>query len=204
MSVTNYIIDWFERLGQLTPWSGLVLGLFFTAAALVAFPRTPLIVAAGASFGLSVVPIILLGSTTGGAVAFLLARHLAAKRFHRWLGRRPKLRAIAFAVDLEGWRIIALLRLGAPIPSSAQNYMLGLTKIGLSTYAGATLVFSIPQIFLLSFLGATGRASLLNSSTLTSSIVSIALALILIALISWRVRLMLRKSLEAQTSSRSQ
>jgi hypothetical protein len=42
MSVTEHIIKRFERLGQLNIWSTLVLGLFFTAAALVVFPRTPL------------------------------------------------------------------------------------------------------------------------------------------------------------------
>jgi uncharacterized membrane protein YdjX (TVP38/TMEM64 family) len=75
--------------------------------------------------------------------------------------------------------------------------MLGLTRIGLPSYALATLIFSVPQVVLFCFLGATGRASLLDSSRAGSSIVSIALALALTGLISWRVRSTLRKSLRS-------
>ena len=193
--ITHDIIDWVERLGQLNAASALTLGLFFTAIGLVVFPRTPFIIAAGATFGLSAAPIILVGGTAGSMLAFFLSRHVASDRFYRWLGRHPRLQAVARAVDLEGWRIIALLRLGVPIPNAATNYMLGLTRIGFPTYVLATLIFSIPQIVLFCFLGATGRASLLDGSALGSSLLSIALAAILIGLISWRVRSMFRNSL---------
>jgi uncharacterized membrane protein YdjX (TVP38/TMEM64 family) len=193
--VTHDIIEWVERLGQLNTLSALALGLFFTAIALVVFPRTPFIIAAGATFGLAAAPVILIGGTAGSMLAFALSRYVASGRFHRWLERHRRLQAVARAVDLEGWKIIALLRLGVPIPNAATNYMLGLTRIGFATYVLATLIFSIPQIVLFCFLGATGRASLLEGSGLGSSLLSIALAAALIALISWRVRLLLRRSL---------
>jgi uncharacterized membrane protein YdjX (TVP38/TMEM64 family) len=193
--VTHDIIEWVERLGQLNTLSALALGLFFTAIALVVFPRTPFIIAAGATFGLAAAPVILIGGTAGSMLAFALSRYVASGRFHRWLERHRRLQAVARAVDLEGWKIIALLRLGVPIPNAATNYMLGLTRIGFATYVLATLIFSIPQIVLFCFLGATGRTSLLEGSGLGSSLLSIALAVALIALISWRVRLLLRRSL---------
>jgi len=192
--ITHHIIDWVERLGQLNTASALALGLFFTAIGLVVLPRTPFIIAAGATFGLSAAPIILIGGTAGSTLAFVLSRHVASDRFYRWLERHQRLQAVARAVDLEGWRIIALLRLGVPIPNAATNYMLGLTRIGFPTYVLATLIFSIPQIVLFCFLGATGRASLLDGSALGSSLLSIALAAMLIGLISWRVKSMLRNS----------
>ena len=65
------------------------------------------------------------------------------------------LRAIARAVDDEGWRIIALMRLGAPLPSAVQNYLFGLTNINIVTYAVATLIFSSPQVILCAFLERT-------------------------------------------------
>ena len=197
MHVTHDIVEWFQRLGELGTWSALALGLFFAAVGLVVLPRTPLIVAAGATFGLAAAPIILIGGTFGSIVAFLLSRSIASSRFQRWLGRHPSLQAVAHAVDLEGWRIVALLRLGVPIPNAATNYMLGLTRITFPTYAVATLIFSIPQISLFCFLGSQGRATLLDGSKVISSLVSIAVAAALIALISWRVRLVLRKSLRS-------
>jgi uncharacterized membrane protein YdjX (TVP38/TMEM64 family) len=198
MPVTQNIIEWVERLGQLNAASVLALGLFFAAIALVVFPRTPFIIAAGATFGFWAAPVILVGGTAGSMLAFFLSRYVASGRFHRWLERHQRLQAVARAVDLEGWKIIALLRLGVPIPNAATNYMLGLTRIGFPTYVLATLIFSIPQIALFCFLGATGRASLLEGSGVGSSALSIALAILLIALISWRVRSMLRSALPSQ------
>ena len=58
--------------------SGAALGLFFVLAALVVFPRTILIIAAGASFGIGAAPIILVAGAAGGALAFLLSRYIAA------------------------------------------------------------------------------------------------------------------------------
>jgi len=194
MHVTHDIVEWLQRLGELGTWSALALGLFFAAVGLVVLPRTPFIVAAGATFGLAAAPIILVGGTLGSVVAFLLSRSIASDRFQQWLGRYPSLQAVAHAVDLEGWKIVALLRLGVPIPHAATNYMLGLTRIGFSSYVVATMIFSIPQIVLFCFVGSAGRATLLDGSRTLSSLVSLVLALSLIALISWRVRLVLRKS----------
>src|SRR5215471_9131489 len=173
MHVTHDIVEWLQRLGELGIWSALALGLFFAAVGLVVLPRTPFIVAAGATFGLAAAPIILVGGTLGSIAAFLLSRSIAAGRFQGWLERHPSLQAVAHAVDLEGWKIVALLRLGVPIPNAATNYMLGLTRIGFSSYVLATMIFSIPQIALFCFLGSAGRATLLDGSNALSSVLSI-------------------------------
>lgn len=203
MHVTHDIVEWLQRLGELGTWSALALGLFFAAVGLVVLPRTPLIVAAGATFGLAAAPVILIGGTFGSIVAFLLSRSIASSRFQRWLERHPSLQAVAHAVDLEGWKIVALLRLGVPIPNAATNYMLGLTRIGFFGYVVATMVFSIPQIVLFCFVGSAGRATLLDGSNALSSLASVVLAVALITLISWRVRLVLRKSVPSQSCSDS-
>jgi uncharacterized membrane protein YdjX (TVP38/TMEM64 family) len=195
MPLTHDTVEWLQRLGQLNGGSAVALGLFFAAIGLIVCPRTPFIVAAGATFGLAAAPIILIGGTAGSTVAFFLSRSIASARFQRWLDRHSTLQAVAQAIDLEGWKIIALLRLGTPIPNAATNYLLGLTRIDFPTYILATLIFSIPQIVLFCFLGSAGRETLLDGSRAMSSLVSIALAIAVIALISWRVRCMLRKSL---------
>ena len=199
MHVTHDIVEWFQRLGELGTWSALALGLFFAAVGLVVLPRTPLIVAAGATFGLAAAPIILVGGTLGSTVAFLLSRSIASGRFQQWLERHPSLQAVAHAVDLEGWKIVALLRLGVPIPNAATNYMLGLTRIDFFGYVVATMIFSIPQTVLFCFICSAGRATLLDGSRALSSLVSIVLAVALITLISWRVRRVLRKSVPTQS-----
>ncbi|MBR0741388.1 VTT domain-containing protein [Bradyrhizobium liaoningense] len=189
--MTDYLIETFQRLGQLSVTSGAALALIFVLAALIAFPRTILIVAAGASFGISAAPIILLAGTVGGTLAFLLARHVASDWFRRKLRKRPQLEAIAEAVDKEGWRIVALVRLGAPVPSALQNYLFGLTRIDSISFALATLIFTAPQVLLFTFLGATGRASLLEDKPIELTLLPILVTLAIIALISWRVQKLL-------------
>ncbi|MGL9620801.1 VTT domain-containing protein [Bradyrhizobium sp. U531] len=190
--MTDYILEAFRGLGHPSVTSGAILALFFVLAALIVFPRTILIVAAGASFGIGAAPIILVAGTAGGTLAFLLARYIASEWFRQKLERRSKLEAIAQAVDKEGWRIVALMRLGAPLPSALQNYLFGLTKIRLVSFILATLVFSAPQVFLFTFLGATGRASLLDDKPIELAILPIILTVAIIALISWRVQKLLR------------
>jgi uncharacterized membrane protein YdjX (TVP38/TMEM64 family) len=199
MHVTHDIVQWLQHLGALGTWSALALGLFFAAVGLVVLPRTPLIVAAGATFGLAAVPIIVVGGTLGSIIAFLLSRSIASHRFQRWLERHPSLQAVAHAVDLEGWKIVALLRLGVPIPNAATNYMLGLTRIGFTSNVIATMIFGLPQTVLFCFVGAAGRATLLDGSNALSSVASIVLAVGLLTLISWRVRFVLRKSVPSQS-----
>ena len=195
-------IEFLQRWGQLSTGSGLALGAFFALAGFIVIPRTPFVVTAGAAFGLWTVPIIILGGMVGSILAFLLSRHIAAGWVRRKLARRPHLEAIAHAVDLEGWRIIALMRLGVPVPGSVQNFLFGLTRIDLPTYAITTLVFASPQVLLFAYLGASGRAALLGDQPAVLTLVSAALTLIAMLLISWRVKLVLQaKGIDAEQLS---
>ena len=196
--MTELILELFQKWGHLSLTSGISLGLFFALAALVVIPRTIFIVAAGASFGIGAAPIILVAGSAGSALAFLLSRYVASDWFRRKLKRRPRLAAIAEAVDKEGWRIVALMRLGAPAPSGLLNYLFGLTQINLVAFVLATLVFSSPQVFLFTFLGATGRAALLEDKPIGLSLVPMLATVAVIALVAWRVRKVLRAALVAR------
>ena len=83
------------------------------------FPRTILILTAAATFGFKVFPFVLLGSVTGSILAFLLARYIAADWVQSRIARYPLLHTVANVIDEEGWRIIALLRLGGADPELA-------------------------------------------------------------------------------------
>ncbi|WP_271577503.1 TVP38/TMEM64 family protein [Bradyrhizobium sp. CCBAU 11361] len=166
--------------------------LIFLAMAFIALPRTPLICAAGAAFGWKVAVVIILSGTVGAILAFLTSRYVAADWFRRKLERKPNFGVVAQAVDEEGWRIVALMRLGVPLPGAVQNYLFGLTKIDISSYSISTLVFTAPQVFLYSFLGATGRASLLDEN-LGISLVTMALIIAIVTLIAWRVKAVLSR-----------
>lgn len=189
--MTDNLVQWLQNWSQLTLWSGAAVALIFFIGSFVLFPRTFLCLGVGAVFGCAVIPIVLLSTTAGGVIAFLLARYLVADLLQRGLDRRPRLRIIADAVDREGWRVVALLRFWSPIPTVVQNYMFGLTRIGLWTFTSATLVFSIPQITLYIFLGASGRAAFVDdtSSTLSRALMGMAVFSVMatVALIARRM-----------------
>jgi uncharacterized membrane protein YdjX (TVP38/TMEM64 family) len=162
--LTQTLVDFLRRWGEMSPSAAAVLALVFVAGGLVPVPRTFLTLAAGVVFGMASVPVIMPAATIGSLIAFLLARYLFADRLWRTLETRPKLLAIMNAVNAEGWRIVALCRLASPIPSTIQNAMFGLTRIGLWPYLWSTFVFTIPQVILYVYLGAVGKAALLGES----------------------------------------
>jgi uncharacterized membrane protein YdjX (TVP38/TMEM64 family) len=160
--VTDILLEWLQSFGALSLFSGLMVATVFAAAAFVFVPRTFLTLGVGGLYGLSVVPVIIVSATVGSALAFLIARYFLADRVQRWIDNHPSMRVIADAVDAEGWRIVALLRFASPTPSSVQNYVFGVTRIGFWSYTLATLVFIIPQTVFYVYLGSVGRSLLLG------------------------------------------
>ena len=140
-----------------------VLAAVFVITGLLPIPRTPLCIAAGAIFGFWSALVIVPSTTIGGAVGFLLARHVLAGRLRR-LAARLSWRVILEAIDSESWRIVALMRFGGPMPTVAQNYLFGLTNIGFMACMATTFFFIIPQICLYTYLGSLGRAALLDQN----------------------------------------
>ena len=143
--ILDTISAWFQNLGSLTPGSAMAVGLVFLAMALIVLPRTPLICAAGAAFGWKVAGIILLSGTIGVILAFLTSRYVASNWFRERLEGSLNFGVIAQAVDEEGWRVIALMRLGVPLPGAVQNYLFGLTRIDISTYSISTFAPRLVQ-----------------------------------------------------------
>jgi len=162
--VTQALVDFLRRWGELNASSSIVLALLFIAGGLVPVPRTFMSLAAGVVFGMAAVPVIMPSTTLGSLIAFLLARYLFAARLWGWVERKPKALAIMNAVNAEGWRIVGLCRLASPIPSTIQNAIFGLTRIELWPYLWATFLFTIPQTLLYVYLGAVGKAALLGES----------------------------------------
>jgi uncharacterized membrane protein YdjX (TVP38/TMEM64 family) len=175
-------MQWLHEINILSVNSSMMLSLVFFFASFVLIPRTFLCIGAGASFGLFAILIILPSTALGGMLAFLLARYFFSERVQRFIDNRPGLRKVAVAVDEEGWRVVALLRLASPLPNAAQNYMFGLTRIGFLPYAITTFVFSVPQVVLYVYLGSTGRAVLFDGDLSTLNRLMLGAGLICIVI----------------------
>lgn len=166
--MTDAVIEILKTWGELNLFGVLVLGTIFFVCAFVPIPRSALCLASGAIFGLHAISIIVPSTTLGAVIAFLSARYLFAEEIRRMVDRRPKLRIFFDAVDHESWRVVGLMRLGGPFPSFFQNFIFGITRIDLWSFAAATFIFTIPQTSLYVYLGAFGK-ELLQEHTLSLS-----------------------------------
>lgn len=172
------------------------LAVLFAVGAMTFVPRPIMCAFSGWVFGFSSLPAILVGSTVGSVAALLVARYLFRDRFQRLLKDRPRLQAPLRAIDAEGWRLVALLRLHSPLPGSLVSYFCGLTRIGVGSYASATLVGIAPQVVLYVYLGVVGdallRSGLDPQLQLAFLVLGLALMAVAVALIVRRTRLILK------------
>jgi uncharacterized membrane protein YdjX (TVP38/TMEM64 family) len=139
-------------------WGPVGLLAAFVIGALVLAPRWFLCFVAGLSFGQAGLALALPGATLGAALAFWIGRRVARPIVARFVDRRPKLRAIALAVQQEGWKAVLLFRLGPVIPSSLQSYLFGAADVSFWPYLGATLAGILPGVTVQVAAGALGRA----------------------------------------------
>jgi uncharacterized membrane protein YdjX (TVP38/TMEM64 family) len=170
-------MNWLGARSELDSAAAAALGFAFIVGAFLPFPRTVLLIAAGVVLGAPALIVIVPCATLGSLLSFMLARHLFRDWFLTRASRYPHFRSISSAVDAEGWRVVALMRLGIPIPSSLQNYLFAMTGIGLVPFVGNTFLFSIPQAALFVHLGSAGRDSLVAGHNSTLDQISLALGI---------------------------
>src|SRR3954453_15179435 len=130
------------------------------ASGLVILPRSVLSVVGGLTFGFWALPAIVIGSTLGASLAFMVARHLMRERLGGVGAGCAALRAYVDRISAEGWKVVILLRLGSPFPGTPLSYLAGLTGLRLRVFACATLIGIAPPVALYVSLGAAGGAAL--------------------------------------------
>jgi uncharacterized membrane protein YdjX (TVP38/TMEM64 family) len=156
--MTRALEGWFRGLGI---WGPVVFGLIYVVAVVLLVPGVPLTWAAGFIFGLVTGTVVAsLASTTGAALAFLIARYLARDRVAEMVKRYPRFDAIDKAISEGGWKFVALLRLSPAVPFNLQNYMYGLTGIRFWTCVLTSWLAMLPGTFLYVYLGYLSRAGL--------------------------------------------
>jgi uncharacterized membrane protein YdjX (TVP38/TMEM64 family) len=173
------LIDLIGGLGAPSVWGFVCLTALFVLGALIFVPRTLMCVAAGIVFGLWAIPFSLIGSTIGAALGFVLVRYFFRAPFERAALARPKWRAVLQAVDEEGWRIVGLLRLGAPLPATVQNSLFALTRIRFWPYVIATAIGNLPQTILFVYLGSAAKMTLSGQSNVGKIVMMLAGAAIM-------------------------
>lgn len=141
-------------------WGMLVFGAVYVLATVLLIPGSAITLASGLIFGLLWGTVVAsIASTTGAALAFLVARYGARDKVAAMAKRRPRFGAVDRAVSKGGWKIVGLLRLSPAVPFNLQNYLYGLTGIRFWPYVLTSWIAMLPGTFMYVYLGYLARAS---------------------------------------------
>lgn len=124
--------DW---IGSLGPWAPTVFVALFVAASVLALPGIALTVIAGIIFG-SVLGVILviIGSTLGAALAFLVSRYFMRDAVERLMKANDKFDRLNALIQEHGPMVIIFVRILPIFPYNVVNYGFGLSRIPFRTY----------------------------------------------------------------------
>mmetsp|Transcript_15819 Transcript_15819/g.36629 ORF Transcript_15819/g.36629 Transcript_15819/m.36629 type:complete len:400 (+) Transcript_15819:78-1277(+) len=208
---------------QYNPGWGLGAILIVIAAAVVSLVPlgTPLTVGCGYIYrgvygwklGLFVsTAVSMAGSSLGAVTCFLLGRYLMRDTVKGWVRNNPMFDAIDVAVSEQGVKIMAMLYLTPVLPLGLVSYMCGTTAMDLHSFVVAKIA-SLPIYLMYTFMGASAHSFMKGNEgrniSLTDEankleenrflIVSgLVLSVIMITLITRKIRKELMKILEHQ------
>lgn len=144
-------IDWVRGYGA---WGGILYGVVYALLTVLLIPGSLLTLAAGFLYGpwwglLLISPASVLGAT----LAFVCGRYLMRDWVQGKIADFPKFSAVDRAMEGQGFRIVALLRLSPIFPFTWLNYALGVTGVSLGSYVLGSFLGMIPGTLLYLYIG---------------------------------------------------
>ena len=159
LSVDNLdtLRDWINGFGAIAP----IVFIVVYAVAVVAFlPATPLTLLGGLVFGAVWGTLwTWIGATLGATLAFLVGRYAARDLVRTWKENNEQIKRLDEGVEKHGWRMLLITRLVPVFPFTLQNYVYGLTKIGLGTYVLVSGTCIVPGVIVYTFAGGSLAAA---------------------------------------------
>ena len=136
------LLTWFSAQGA---WAALLFILFMALVVVLLLPGVLFTTGAGFVFGVLAGSVyVVLGTTLGAILAFLIARHLFGERATLYVRSHARIKLVSHELTPHGWKIVLLSRLVPFFPSKLANYFFGLTDFSLRGYSAASLIGFIP------------------------------------------------------------
>jgi uncharacterized membrane protein YdjX (TVP38/TMEM64 family) len=170
MAFGMWLLPWDDWVPLMRDWVGShgVWGIATFVAAYVVvvilpLPAAAMSIAGGLAFGWWGYPLSLLGSVLGAVPPYLIGRHWLREPLMARIDG-PRVRAADRAIGSNGFVFVALLRLTPLLPFTAQNWLLGLTRVGLGPYLLATLLGLAPGTLAMVWIGEMGGMASLGAT----------------------------------------
>jgi uncharacterized membrane protein YdjX (TVP38/TMEM64 family) len=124
----------------------IAFALVYVAGSLVpGGPAALMTLTAGAVFGfLAGTLVVSAASTAGASLAFLLARTILRGKAPRMAASSPAFAGLNRAIERQGGRIVALVRLSPIFPFTVVNYLFGLTPVRPGAYVVGSWLAMLP------------------------------------------------------------
>jgi len=158
-NVQSGTVEALEWLSKLPTWgSSLLMAGMYCMALLLFCPGTPFNLAAGFLFGMGLGCCVSLGGCIlGSCLAFLLGRTIARDWVKDKMEKRPKFKAVDWAIQKNGLYIVFLTRLSPLFPFPLLNYAFGITKVRVWQYVAGTFAGVLPATVGYTYLGTLMR-----------------------------------------------
>ncbi|MBW0147086.1 TVP38/TMEM64 family protein [Marinobacter arenosus] len=136
------LLRWFDSQGI---WAAaMFIGLMALAMVLV-LPGVLLTTGAGFVFGVvEGTAYVVVGTTLGSAIAFLIARHFLGEHAHVYIRSKARLSVVSREMAPHGWKIVLLTRLIPFFPGKLSNFLFGLTNFSFGGFVAGTFFGVIP------------------------------------------------------------
>lgn len=144
------LLRWVDTKGA---WAALLFIVIMATVVVLLLPGVLLTTGAGLVFGVVEGSIyVVVGTTLGSTIAFLIARYLFGPRARSFVLSRAKLRLLNDELTPQGGKIVLLTRLIPFFPSKISNYFFGLTSFSLRGFVIGSLLgfvpFSVHNVYL--------------------------------------------------------
>lgn len=142
---TDYVLSLLRWLDAQGAWASLLFILLMTVVVVLVLPGVLFTTGAGFVFGVVDGSLyVVMGTTLGATLAFLIARYLFGQRARQFIMARSRLHLVSDELTPNGWKIVLLTRLIPFFPSKISNYFFGLTPFSLRGYIGGSFLGFIP------------------------------------------------------------
>ena len=131
VSVVSFL-EWLEGLGVWAPFLFILIDMLVVVLVL---PGVILTLGAGFMFGILRGSLyVIIGTTIGATIAFLIARYLFGKKATGFFLDHSKLKLVNDEFKRAGWKFVLLTRLVPFFPFKLSNYLFGLMQISLRDF----------------------------------------------------------------------
>jgi len=178
-----------DEIRNLGPIAPVVVAIGYVVLTVLLIPGSVLTLIAGGVFGLwKGLVVVVIGANIGALCSFLLARTFLREKVSSWAAENPRFASLDRAIGREGFKVVLLARLSPIFPFTLLNYFLGLTNIGVGSYALANLIGMLPGAFLYVYLGATARQALTGGSNLIFTLVGLGATIAVVMVVTRAAR----------------